>query len=81
MPHPPFGALFGFFGHDRRGGNDRGLQGCLDFLSGRVHGTGLGLAVCKGIVRSHGGAIEVQPRDGGGSEFVVELPRSGGSGV
>jgi signal transduction histidine kinase len=51
------------------------------FLSGRVHGTGLGLAVCKGIVQSHGGAIEVQPRDGGGSEFVVELPRAGGSGV
>jgi two-component system, NtrC family, sensor kinase len=49
------------------------------FLSGRIHGTGLGLAVCKSIVRAHGGTIEVQPRDGGGSKFVVELPRSGAS--
>lgn len=47
------------------------------FLSGRVNGTGLGLAVCSGILRAHGGEISARPRDGGGSEFVVSLPRAG----
>jgi two-component system NtrC family sensor kinase len=45
------------------------------FLSGRINGTGLGLAVCSGILRAHGGAIAAHPRDGGGTELVVELPR------
>jgi two-component system NtrC family sensor kinase len=45
------------------------------FVSGRINGTGLGLAVCSGILRAHGGEISARPRDGGGSEFVVELPR------
>jgi signal transduction histidine kinase len=44
------------------------------FVSGRRNGTGLGLAVCNGIVRAHGGSIEVRDREGGGSEFVVQLP-------
>ncbi len=45
------------------------------FLSGRANGTGLGLAVCSGILRAHGGDICARARDGGGSEFVVALPR------
>lgn len=44
------------------------------FQSGRVNGTGLGLAVCTGILRAHGGQITARAREGGGSEFVVELP-------
>ncbi|HXT20052.1 MAG TPA: ATP-binding protein, partial [Thermoanaerobaculia bacterium] len=35
---------------------------------------GLGLAVCAGIVRDHGGSIRAGNRDGGGAELVVELP-------
>ncbi|HEV8238085.1 MAG TPA: ATP-binding protein [Thermoanaerobaculia bacterium] len=35
---------------------------------------GLGLAVCAGIVRDHGGSIRAVNRDGGGAELVVELP-------
>jgi signal transduction histidine kinase len=35
---------------------------------------GLGLAVCAGIVRDHGGSIRAANRDGGGAELVVELP-------
>jgi two-component system sensor histidine kinase HydH len=44
------------------------------FTSGRPSGSGLGLAVCSGIVRAHGGEILVRPREGGGSEFSVVLP-------
>jgi signal transduction histidine kinase len=34
---------------------------------------GLGLAVCAGIVRDHGGTIRASNREGGGAELVVEL--------
>ena len=44
------------------------------FFTARKGGTGLGLAVCQGIIRSHGGTIAVAPRNGGGSEFAVTLP-------
>jgi PAS domain S-box-containing protein len=39
-------------------------------------GTGLGLAVVHGIVRSHGGHIAVEERPGGGARFVVHFPQS-----
>lgn len=38
------------------------------------HGTGLGLSVVHGIVRSHLGAVEVHSSKGQGSTFMVFLP-------
>ncbi|TMD68346.1 MAG: two-component system sensor histidine kinase KdbD, partial [Chloroflexi bacterium] len=37
-------------------------------------GSGLGLAVCKGLVEAHGGRIWAELRDSGGLIVFVELP-------
>ena len=39
-------------------------------------GLGLGLYISNQIVERHGGRIEARPRDGGGTDFIVRLPRS-----
>jgi two-component system sensor histidine kinase KdpD len=40
----------------------------------RPRGTGLGLAVAKGLVEAHGGRIWAENRPGGGAMFVFTLP-------
>jgi two-component system, OmpR family, sensor histidine kinase KdpD len=39
-----------------------------------VHGTGLGMSICKGIVESHGGSITAQNRPDGGTIIKLLLP-------
>jgi two-component system sensor histidine kinase KdpD len=39
--------------------------------------SGLGLAICKGIVEAHGGSISVEDSPAGGATFVVRLPVDG----
>ena len=46
------------------------------FYTTKASGTGLGLSVSYGIVREHGGCIDVESVPGIGSTFSVLLPRS-----
>jgi PAS domain S-box-containing protein len=37
-------------------------------------GTGIGLAVSRGLVEAHGGSLSLAPSDGKGARFVIRLP-------
>jgi signal transduction histidine kinase len=43
----------------------------------KTSGTGLGLAMCKGIVEQAGGRIWFATKEGEGTTFFVQLPLSG----
>src|SRR5690606_31684838 len=45
-----------------------------DSIASGVDGSGIGLALCRQIAVRHGGAIRHEPRRGGGSVFILELP-------
>ncbi|MBN3039789.1 MAG: HAMP domain-containing histidine kinase [Candidatus Omnitrophica bacterium] len=45
-----------------------------DSLTSSVRGTGLGLTIAKKIISDHGGDIQYQPREGGGSIFKIIIP-------
>ncbi len=43
-------------------------------VSGRISGTGIGLASVRQVVEQHGGTVEVMSEEGVGSIFTVRLP-------
>jgi signal transduction histidine kinase len=52
------------------------LQNCLEpfFTTKGDRGTGLGLAVSYGIIRRHGGSIEIKSKVNKGTTFTINLP-------
>lgn len=45
------------------------------FFTTKTKGTGLGMAIAKRIVQSHGGLIEAASRQDSGAEIIVTLPK------
>lgn len=45
-----------------------------DSLSSGIQGSGLGLTLAQRLAHEHGGEIRYQPREGGGSNFMLRLP-------
>ncbi len=43
----------------------------------REGGVGLGLSLVRQIAQRHGGQVRCEPREGGGSQFVLSLPADG----
>ena len=43
------------------------------FFTTRAQGMGMGLAICKKLIDSHGGSIETESEEGKGSTFTVKL--------
>ena len=64
---------------DREGLKDSDKTMIFNMLCGMeknlVIGSGLDLAIARRIVRMHGGGIGVEDIRGGGSVFIVELPK------
>jgi len=47
------------------------------FFTTKHRGTGLGLPIAKRIVEAHGGRIDIEPADGGGTRVAIHLPAHG----
>ncbi|MEW6739036.1 MAG: two-component system sensor histidine kinase NtrB [Nitrospirota bacterium] len=45
------------------------------FFSTKDRGTGLGMSITAGIIKAHKGMIDVRSEIGGGTEFVITLPK------
>jgi signal transduction histidine kinase len=48
------------------------------YYTTKQHGTGLGLAIVQSVIADHNGAIAVESHAGGGTAFVITLPRADG---
>jgi two-component system, LuxR family, sensor kinase FixL len=61
---------------DNGPGIAQSIQSCLfdPFCTSKPHGTGLGLATSRTIIRSHQGSLEYRPNSPCGACFTVRLP-------
>lgn len=59
-----------------RGRALKNIPGLAEEDSRQRMGTGVGLALCRAILKAHGGNITWAPREGGGSVFECVLPLS-----
>lgn len=50
-----------------------------DEMTRKTRGSGLGLALVKGILDAHGGTIRVNSKPGEGTEMILTFPRKGGA--
>ena len=60
--------------------NEENLQHIFDaFFTTKdsIKGVGLGLSVCYGFIRDHGGDIRVESEWGSGTTFTIILPMAG----
>ena len=62
-----------------RGLSETDLQNLFEPINHRTgdsrHGMGLGLSICKSIIRAHGGTIEGRNGEGRGAVFTITLPK------
>ena len=62
-----------------RGLSETDLQNLFEPINHRTgdsrHGMGLGLSICKSIIRAHGGTIEGRNGQGRGAVFTITLPK------
>ena len=50
------------------------------FVSDKVHGMGMGLSICRGIVEAHGGRLWLEANASVGSVFRFNIPMGVGHG-
>ncbi|MCE7935397.1 MAG: ATP-binding protein [Chlorobi bacterium CHB2] len=46
------------------------------FYTERPGGSGIGTVILKRVVEGHGGSVQVESRQGHGSRFILQLPRT-----
>lgn len=47
------------------------------FFTTKIHGSGIGLAICRQFVKARGGNLKLYPREGGGTVAEVIIPLAG----
>lgn len=76
LRHGPRGGRYAIEVLDRGSGIAPDARGRIfePFFTTKDRGTGLGLAISQRIVTAHGGEIELEPREGGGTVARILLP-------